>query len=189
MSSGEEIVRTSVTDPLLINEVVAGGFGGRVGMTFCPGKRDRSWRGPSWRRDLALDLDVIVAWEAQIVVTLLEDHEFALLGVPDLAAAIRSRGIEWHHLPIVDVQPPDGRFETAWHELGPRLGDVLRRGGRVLVHCRGGIGRAGTVAARLLVEQGVLPHDAIQAVRTARPEAIETQAQERYVLDLEIRLG
>ena len=49
-------------------------------------------------------------------------------------------------------------------------------------HCKGGLGRAGMVAARLLVESGYTPEDAIERVRAARPGAIETQAQERYVL-------
>jgi ADP-ribosyl-[dinitrogen reductase] hydrolase len=37
------------------------------------------------------------------------------------------------------------------------------------------------VAACLLVEFGVTPDEAIQRVRIARPNAIETSAQERYV--------
>ena len=90
----------------------------------------------------------------------------------------------WHHLPIVDVQPPDARFEAAWLTSGPRLNEVLRQGGRVLVHCRGGLGRAGTVSARLLVELGVAPQEAVTRVRTARPRAIETEAQLQYVLNL-----
>jgi len=38
------------------------------------------------------------------------------------------------------------------------------------------------VAACLLVELGVAPQDAIRRVRAARPNAIETAAQERYIL-------
>jgi protein-tyrosine phosphatase len=57
----------------------------------------------------------------------------------------------------------------------------LRSGGNVLVHCRGGLGRAGMIAARLLVEEGVPPETAMTAVRAARPRAIETPAQERWV--------
>jgi ADP-ribosyl-[dinitrogen reductase] hydrolase len=37
------------------------------------------------------------------------------------------------------------------------------------------------VAACLLVEFGVRPEEAIQRVRIARPNAIETAVQERYV--------
>jgi ADP-ribosyl-[dinitrogen reductase] hydrolase len=51
----------------------------------------------------------------------------------------------------------------------------------VLVHCRGGLGRAGTIAARLLVELGMEPAEAIARVRAVRPGAIETPEQERFV--------
>jgi hypothetical protein len=38
------------------------------------------------------------------------------------------------------------------------------------------------MAARLLVEFGIAPSDAIAAVRAARPGTIETAAQEGFVL-------
>jgi protein-tyrosine phosphatase len=63
----------------------------------------------------------------------------------------------WFHLPIVDVSTPDKRFEREWDIAGEELGSILRRGLDVLVHCRGGLGRAGTIAARLLVELGMDP--------------------------------
>ena len=51
----------------------------------------------------------------------------------------------------------------------------------ILVHCRGGLGRAGMISARLLVESGVEPQTAIERVRTARPGAIEKRQQEAWV--------
>ena len=54
----------------------------------------------------------------------------------------------------------------------------------MLVHCRGGLGRAGTIAARLLIELGIEPATAIERVRAVRPGAIETRAQEEYVLNI-----
>jgi ADP-ribosyl-[dinitrogen reductase] hydrolase len=51
----------------------------------------------------------------------------------------------------------------------------------IVVHCRGGIGRAGMVAARLLVELGDAPDVATAKVRAARhPKAVETLEQERW---------
>lgn len=47
------------------------------------------------------------------------------------------------------------------------------------------IGRTGLAACRLLIELGMAPHEALTAVRAARPGAIETLAQQRYVLDRE----
>jgi len=57
-------------------------------------------------------------------------------------------------------------------------------GQSIVVHCRGGLGRTGMVAARLLVELGEKPVTALQRVRAARPGAVETVEQEEYVLGL-----
>ncbi len=177
-------VRTSVSHPLRIDEVSAGDTGGLIGITFCPGKHGDSNSGFCWERDLKADLDVIASWRAKAIVTLLEDREFTLLRVPDLGREVSQRGIEWYHLPIVDVGVPDKQFEIAWRLTGPRLMNILREGAKVLVHCRGGLGRAGTVAACLLVEIGVPAREAIRRVRAARLGAIETAAQENYVLNM-----
>ena len=86
-----------------------------------------------------------------------------------------------HPLRIDEVKAPDGRFEELWKSAGPRLREILLDGGKILIHCRGGIDRTGTVAAQLLVELG-MPHEkAIKAVRAARYGTIETRDQERYV--------
>ena len=179
-------VRTSISHPLRIDKLATCANAGEIGITFCPGKKGQSESDYDWDRDLALDLDVIESWKAAAVVTLIEDTEFDILGVQALGPMILARGIEWHHLPIVDVSPPDDRFETNWVNSGPRLLQLLRSGQRVVVHCRGGLGRAGTVSARLLVELGVPPAEAIHRVRQARPGAIETSEQGRYVLGLKI---
>ena len=68
--------------------------------------------------------------------------------------------------------------------MGEGLHARLRDGFNVLVHCKGGLGRAGTIAARLLIELGMAPQMAVGVVRQARPGAIETSGQERYVMAL-----
>ena len=173
--------RSSLTHPLRIDEIAVGDADGRIGVTFCPGKRAPSVIDAPWARDLGLDVDVIANWGAQVVVTLIEDHEFDLLDVRDLGATIRSRGIAWHHLPIRDVDIPDQRFHHGWPALVPDLVRRLRAGGRIVVHCRGGLGRSGLLAAFLVIEFGAAPGEAIDVVRRARPGAIETREQERFV--------
>lgn len=187
--AGTEKVRTSLTHPLRIDQVEADAAGGRIGITFCPGKQGSSIRGYRWERDLQADLDVIATLQPRAVVTLIEDHEFKDLGVPQLGDQVQARGIQWHHLPIPDVSAPDARFEAAWQTSGPVLLGFLRSGGNVVVHCRGGLGRAGTVAARLLIELGVPAAEAIVRVRQQRRGAIETADQERYVLALKNSQG
>ncbi len=100
-----------------------------------------------------------------------------MLGISALPSLLQSRDIEWHHLPIRDVNIPDHLFEEKWIESGYRLRSILTYGGKILLHCRGGIGRTGTIAARLLVEFGFKPSDAVALVRQTRPGTIENAAQ------------
>jgi ADP-ribosyl-[dinitrogen reductase] hydrolase len=135
-----------------------------------------------WDRDFNRDLDTIRTWGAAAVVTLLEPTELTLLRVERLGEEVLRRNMLWSHLPIVDVSIPDERFEKEWDIAGEELRSMLRSGSDVLIHCRGGPGRAGTIAARLLVELGVDPTAAIASVRAVRPGAIETSDQEKFVL-------
>jgi ADP-ribosyl-[dinitrogen reductase] hydrolase len=180
--------RTSLTHPLQIATLSAGHELGRVGITFCPGKYDAQALSGYWDRDLSLDLDAIREWGAAAVVTLVESKELILLRVPRLGDEVVRRGILWFHLPIVDVSTPDEHFERQWDVAGDELRTLLRNGRDVLVHCRGGLGRAGTIASRLLIELGMEAATAIRKVRAVRPGAIETHEQERYVLGLGVNM-
>ena len=172
-------IKNSRNSPLQIAEVLLGKIEGRLGLTLCPGKKDVSG---SWDRDLKEDLRVIRTWGATTVVSLIEDHEFSLLSVETFETEVNEQGLDWIHLPIRDVDVPDHRFETAWVVSGRLLHDRLDAGDRILIHCRGGLGRTGLVAGRILVERGCEPRTAINRVRAVRPHAIETIAQENYVL-------
>jgi ADP-ribosyl-[dinitrogen reductase] hydrolase len=173
-------MKTSLNDdPLRIAQVSPRGASGVIGLTLCPGKKDRE-RG--WDRDLDIDVAAIRDWGAEVIVSLIETSEFEFLEVSDLPSVVERHGMRWVHLPIIDVSVPNERFEARWVTVGADLRAVIRRGGRVFVHCRGGLGRAGTIAARLLVELGTDPSEAIRAVKQVRPGAIETPEQRRHVL-------
>ncbi|UPT96460.1 cyclin-dependent kinase inhibitor 3 family protein [Bradyrhizobium barranii subsp. apii] len=174
-------VRTSKTHPLEIATVRAGPTHGRIGITFCPGKQDESAMTGAWARDLSADLDEIEKWGARLVLTLVEPAELDALGVPHLGREVQNRGIHWRHLPIVDYSVPTKAFEMEWEVQGKEIRALLRSGGDVVLHCRGGLGRAGMMAGRILVELGMPPQQAIREVRRARKGAIETAAQERLV--------
>ena len=173
-------VLTSESHPLRIDAVAAPG-GGEIGMTFCPGKYQPTGLTANWQRDLGLELDRIRDWGAVAVVTLMEAHELVELRVGGMGAMVAARGMAWLHLPIVDVDIPRAPFVAAWVTAGPRLHGWLREGRRVLLHCKGGLGRTGTIACLLLIEQGMQPDAAIRAVRAARDGTIETPAQVAWV--------
>lgn len=176
--------QTSQSSPLRIAEVLFGEREGRLGLTICPGKKDE---GRGWDRDLEDDLRVIRNWGTSTVISLIELHEFNLLQVPALSENIIRMGMYWIHLPIRDVDVPDERFEHRWQGVGPEIHQRLDAGERILIYCRGGLGRTGLVAARILVERGCASRDAVHRVRAVRPGAIETHAQEQYVLALQVQ--
>lgn len=180
------VVRTSTTHPLRIGAVTLGPDLGRVGVTFCPGKHQQASMTGIWQRDLGTDLDAIRAWGATHLVTLVERWELSELHVTDLPEAAASRGLHWHHFPIVDGTIPSDSTDGAWSELADVLRSGLQRGESVVFHCKGGLGRAGTMAARLLLHSGASrdAEDAVARVRAARENAVETAIQERYLLRL-----
>lgn len=176
--------RTSLTHPLRIDAVIVPGTGGAIGMTICPGKKQANAMSGAHDRDLGLDLAAIRDWGAEILVSLIEEREYGAVGIANFVGLIPA-GMVHLRLPIPDAGLPDASWERRWDVEGRRIRAVLRRGGKVCVHCMGGLGRTGTVAARLLVEFGMHPRGAVADVRAARPGAIETDEQLRYVLDLE----
>ncbi len=145
---------------------------GGLALTLLPGRRD-------YGRDPAEDITAIRRGGITHVATLLSLEEYGRYGVEGLGDAYAAAGLNHRSLPILDQAVPtveEMRALVAW------MRSAIEAGGRVLVHCVGGLGRSGTAAACLLVEQGMDAEAAIAAVRRARsPRAIESEVQERFV--------
>ena len=170
-----------VSGPMSIAWVAHPG-GGAIGIVPCPGRNQIDGSGRRWQRELDRDLDALEAWGAVTLISFVETEEFAYLGVHGFAQRMAERTMRWIQLPIIDMDIPGPAFAAAWRRHGEDIMDDLSRGRRIAVHCAGGLGRSGTMAAKLLVTAGMDPADAIRRVREARPGAIETAAQEAYVL-------
>jgi atypical dual specificity phosphatase len=94
---------------------------------------------------------------------------------PDLLAQLQAETL---HLPVADSLPPtQGQLERGVAAIG----QGLREGKRVAVHCAAGLGRSGTLIAAYLVSAGSAPDAAIALVRKTRPGSIETDEQEAAV--------
>lgn len=173
--------RTSDTHPIRVDFVPSNrlGLSGRLGLTFAPGKQNLGITGP-WARDLELDLERLQRqYGTTVLISLLDLWEFDRLKIPHLRTAAVSRGIESWWFPIADGGVPDSMEE--FRELIGRATHRLRLGQTVVVHCMGGLGRAGTVAACCGVACGLEPQAAIALVRETRPGAVERLCQERWI--------
>lgn len=127
--------------------------------------------------DFDADISVLLQWKPDLVFSMTTDHEFNRFKATNLPAHLHTAGINWQHLPIEDFGAPTGETADYWPTASNLAKDVLNEGGKVLVHCRGGQGRSGMAAMRLMVELGYEPEAALKRIRAVRPGAVETDAQ------------
>lgn len=85
-----------------------------------------------------------------------------------------TRGLLTRHIPIVDFTAPT---QSQLHDAVAFLDTCREKNVTPVVHCTMGYGRTGTILAAWLVAHGDAVDDAVDAVRTVRPGAIETDEQ------------
>ncbi len=144
---------------------------GRVALASCPGRRDLG----STLRD---DLECLAAQGIRVVVSLVDDREMEYEGLRAAHRGARSRAAQH---PLSHGRCPALACSTA-RSLCTQLLGWLGEGEHTLIHCIGGWGRSGTVAASLLTHQSYDAASAIKLVRQARsPRCVESRAQESFV--------
>ncbi|KAJ3246981.1 hypothetical protein HDU78_005632 [Chytriomyces hyalinus] len=175
-----------------------GGTGayGNIGLSSCPGKKVRLDTGPvngraAINRDLDSDFARLASLNIKCVVCCLNDAELSYLGAPIskyLAAAEKFR-IAVIRIPIIEGSCPERLDDVV--DVIDAIDAQLRQGVNVLIHCRGGVGRAGLIACCLLLKKKFVANAerAIQFVRIRRSlKAIETMRQEDFITAYEQRL-
>jgi len=109
-----------------------------------------------------------------------------MLNIPVDSVIYRSAGFAHHLMPI-----PDGGVPTPeqFAEFVRFVRAQLLAGNPTAVHCAAGLGRTGTVLAGYLIAEGTPADVAINRIRQARPGAIETREQVRFLHSLNDRFG
>ena len=116
------------------------------------------------------------------LVSLVEVHEFdQFISYPKFEEKIGKRNFSWFFHPLKDMTAPDEIFRECFFETQSHLLENLRSGKKIAIHCKGGLGRSGTIAALLLRHLGFSAEKSIELVRKSRPGAIETEEQEIFI--------
>jgi predicted protein tyrosine phosphatase len=133
-------------------------------------------RGGDWMADEFRDLALA---GVQVLCSMLASSEAAELGLAHEAEGAQAAGLEFHRLPTPDRQVPDRAATVALSRL---LRHRLSEGASVAVHCRQGIGRSSTLAAAVLVLEGIEPADAWDRIAAARGLPVpDTDAQRDFI--------
>ena len=169
-------VQTSQNNPMRVswieNRQVAPLWPGRLGLTIAPGKKGKSPASSVIHdRDLETDFAALKAERVDVLVNLMEEAEGERYGMGEYDAVAQQSGLAVRRYPIVDVDVPSDRATFA--ALVDELYAELQAQRTVVVHCLGGLGRSGTLAASLLIRAGLGAQEAIDLTRSCRPGAIE----------------
>jgi atypical dual specificity phosphatase len=90
-------------------------------------------------------------------------------------------GFKRSSIPVRDFTAP----KLADFQKFLEIGSKSLKEGKVLIHCQGGLGRTGTMAAAYWIKKGLSASKAIEKVRKSRPGAIEIPEQEESLFELE----
>lgn len=130
--------------------------------------------------DYAADIAAWRDYGPAVVITMTTADEIATYAGDTLADDVASWGGQWVHFAVRDLGAPDSAESTRWAGISTMARQALDAGGRVLIHCRGGCGRSGMAALRLMVDCGEDGTEALTRLRATRPCAAESDAQLKW---------
>jgi atypical dual specificity phosphatase len=98
---------------------------------------------------------------------------------------MRSMGFEHFHLKVPSFMPPTQEQIDRFIDF---VENMEKQGKPVLVCCRMGLGRTGSLLAAYLVRKGFDADSAIKEVRGSRPRSVESPEQEEAIREYALRL-
>ncbi|SHG55964.1 tyrosine-protein phosphatase [Marinomonas polaris] len=131
--------------------------------TPCPGTKEAN---------LATSVACLKSAGATAVISLLPDQEIETLGVTELGKQVTQQNMTWYQLPIEDDQAPKQPFFAEFEKIKNELLERLRAQEKFAIHCRGGSGRTGLMAAILLLELGQPWQQVQELIQGTRPKAL-----------------
>lgn len=127
----------------------------------------------------------IAAFGIHQIVSFLEPSEAKELGLQDEAALSQANGMKFVSFPIVDRGLPQS--VDAYVKLVHQLHQQIQQGKNTVIHCRGGIGRTGIVAAGILVLDGMSVDDAFTLLSEKRGVGMPDTEEQRDWVEQQVR--
>ena len=146
--------------------------GGRLIFTPCPGTKGVA---------LEQSLSQLKQAGASAVISLTPQSEMARLEVEALPEACSNQGLNWFHLPVEDDAAPAAEFGLGWARDRAKIQAILDQGGALAIHCKGGSGRTGLMAAVILLGRGLGLEQVTAMVQGLRPKALTLQPHVKYL--------
>lgn len=147
-------------------------FAGQLLLTPCPATQNT---------DLATAVNTLKQAGASGIITLMADAELAQNGAAGLGDVSRDFGLQWYQLPISDDTAPSTDFQQAWSLYSTDILRRLKAGETLAIHCKGGSGRTGLIAAQIMLAAGAELSTTIAAIHAIRPRALQQPEHLAYL--------
>lgn len=145
-----------------------------IGLTILPGRKDFS-------RNIDEDIKEIKKQDINVIIPLITKDEMEKYGVSNLLNKYEENCFEIKYLPINDQKIPS-KEEVI--DLINFISQKIKENKKIMIHCVGGLGRSGMIAACYLKSIGFDSNEAIKFIREIRTSrAIETEEQVKFVID------
>ncbi|MEZ9524006.1 cyclin-dependent kinase inhibitor 3 family protein [Enterovibrio norvegicus] len=145
---------------------------GALILTPCPGTKGEG---------LTESLEQLQRQGATVIVTAINHEEMADKNVAALGEETQRLGMQWFHVPIEDDCAPAEDFQNNWKASREALHQAIENGNKVVMHCMGGSGRTGLLAAHLLLERNWTLEEIVRDVQALRPGAFTKPLQVEYI--------
>lgn len=147
-------------------------------LTPCPGTKDV---------ELNQSLEQLKSQGVTVVVTALSDEELTEKSVEELGEQVQALGMKWFQLVIEDDCAPGASFQLKWEAVSSDIQTALDNNQKVAMHCMGGSGRTGLLAAHALLERDWALDDIVREVQALRPGAFTKPVQVEYIQQVAAR--
>lgn len=147
-------------------------------LTPCPGTKGV---------ELESSLEQLKTQGVTVVVTALSDEELAEKSVEQLGEQVQALGMKWFQLVIEDDCAPGASFQLKWDAVSSDIQTALDNNQKVAMHCMGGSGRTGLLAAHALLERDWALDDIVGEVQALRPGAFTKPVQVEYIQQVAAR--
>ncbi|WP_375559025.1 dual specificity protein phosphatase family protein [Bernardetia sp. OM2101] len=140
---------------------------------------------PKPNSDDSLEEDIInfANQKVTVLVSLLTKEENFDLGLQNEKQVCEKYAIDFISFPIIDRSIPTEKQTIQIRELVKNLAEKINQNKKIIVHCRGGIGRAGMLCSAILIEQGISNQETIEKISKTRGVSIpDTEEQKVWIM-------